>query len=167
MSTSQILHDVFLSHNSQDKPHVRAVADWLRRNGVQRVWLDETALEPGDRLTQSLGDAMEHSRSAIIFIGPNGEGGWQGEEIDTLLNKAIKVSRQKDEFRLIPVLLPNANTSNLRWFLQTRLWVDLSKGVTDSQSELLRLRQAILGKAGEPPLADDPSFNPYKVSVPV
>ena len=67
MSTSQILHDVFLSHNGQDKPHVRAVADWLRRNGVQRVWLDETALEPGDRLTQSLGDAMEQSRSKIIL----------------------------------------------------------------------------------------------------
>src|SRR6266436_863156 len=155
-------YDVFLSHNSQDKPYVRAVADWLRRNGVQNVWLDEADLEPGHRLPDELGKAMEESRAAIVFIGPHGEGGWQHEEIDTLLNKAIELSRQQNEFRIIPVLLPQADTTKLRWFLKTRLWVDLSKGVTDNEAELFRLRQAILGKASEPALPDDPNFNPYK-----
>src|SRR5690242_40394 len=123
-------YDVFLSHNSKDKPYVRAVADWLSRNEVQNVWLDEADLEPGDRLTDELGRAMEESRAAIVFISPHGEGLWQHEEIDSLLNRAIKLSRQQNEFRIIPVLLPKADTSKLRWFLQTRLWIDLSKGVT-------------------------------------
>jgi cytochrome c peroxidase len=32
---------VFLSHNSKEKPAVRAVCDWLKRNGVKNPWLDE------------------------------------------------------------------------------------------------------------------------------
>ena len=155
-------YDVFLSHSSTDKPVVRAVCDWLKAHGVQNPWLDDLEIEPGDRLPNALGKAIEDSRSAVVFIGPNGEGPWQGEEVDSLLNKAIALSRQKDEFRIIPVLLPNADTSKLRWFLKTRLWVDLSKGVTDSSAELYRLRQAILGKVEDDAVPDDPEFNPYR-----
>ena len=155
-------YDVFLSHNSQDKPLVRAVCEWLKRHDVRNPWLDEANLEPGDRLTEELGKAMEESRAAVVFIGANGEGPWHGEEIDSLLNRAIKLARQKDEFRIIPVLLPNPDTSKLRWFLQTRLWVDLSRGVTDNEAELFRLRQAILGRAEGAVIPGDPDFNPYK-----
>ena len=109
-------YDVFLSHNSKDKPDVRALVGWLEDNDVT-VWLDEAELKPGDRLTKKLGVSLEASRSAIICIGPDGEGPWQSEEIDTLLNKSIKLSRQRDEFRIIPVLLPGADTSKLQWFL--------------------------------------------------
>ncbi|MEI7939963.1 MAG: TIR domain-containing protein, partial [Verrucomicrobiota bacterium] len=153
-------YDVFLSHNSKDKPFVRAVAEWFGRHGVNH-FLDENDLEPGDRLTDVLGAAMEESQSAIVFIGPHGEGPWMREEVDSLLSRAIKLSRQKDEFRIIPVLLPNADTTKLRWFLQTRLWVDLSKGVTDNEAELFRLRQAILGRADGSAIAGDADFNPY------
>jgi len=157
-------HDVFLSHNSKDKPLVGAVYDWLKSHGV-RCWYDQTNLEPGDRLPDELGKAMEESRAALVFIGPDGEGPWQGEEIDTLLNKAIKLSRQKDEFRIIPVLVGGADETKLRWFLKTRLWVDLSKlsdaGITDNEGELHRLRRAILGSAEESAVPEDPAFNPY------
>ena len=153
-------YDVFLSHNSKDKPFVRAVAEWFGRHGVNH-FLDENDLEPGDRLTDVLGAAMEESQAAIVFIGPHGEGPWMREEVDSLLSRAIKLSRQKDEFRIIPVLLPNADTTKLRWFLQTRLWVDLSKGVTDNEAELFRLRQAILGRADGSAIAGDADFNPY------
>lgn len=33
-------YDVFLSHNSKDKPRVRALAEGLRAAGL-RVWFDE------------------------------------------------------------------------------------------------------------------------------
>ena len=154
-------YDVFLSHSTADKPFVRALADWLRQHEVT-FFLDEKDLQPGDRLTEKLGTAMEASRSAIICIGPHGEGPWQAEEIDSLLNKAIKLSRKLDEFRIIPVLLPGADTSKLRWFLETRLWVNLSKGITDGEAELFRLRHAITGTAADAPIHDDPTFNPYR-----
>ena len=153
--------DVFLSHNSLDKPFVRAVAGWFDQHGVS-YFLDENELEPGDCLTDKLGAAMDESRAAIVFIGPDGEGPWMREEVNSLLNRAIKLSRQKDEFRIIPMLLPNADTTKLRWFLQTCLWVDLSKGVTDNDAELFRLRQAILGRADGSAIPGDADFNPYK-----
>ena len=37
--------DVFLSHNSKDKPDVRELAEALRARGL-RVWLDECELVP-------------------------------------------------------------------------------------------------------------------------
>lgn len=153
-------YDVFLSHNSVDKALVRALADWLQRNGVT-CWLDETVLLPGDILTDKLGHAMEQSSSAIVCIGPEGEGPWMAEEINTLLNKAIKVSRQQNDFRIIPVLLPGANTADLRWFLKTRLWVDLTQGLTDNDAELLRLKAAILGERGTEVQLDS-NLNPYR-----
>jgi hypothetical protein len=157
---SASLYDVFLSHNSLDKQHVSALADWLGKHKVS-CFLDAKDLEPGDVLSDALGKAMEASKSAIICIGPHGEGPWHKEEMDTLLNRSIKVSRTKDEFRIIPVLLPGADTTKLRWFLETRLWVDLQKGITDSTAELERLKSAILGQRGHP-VQDDPGFNPYR-----
>jgi hypothetical protein len=155
------MYDVFLSHNSQDKPQVRALADWLNKHGV-RFFLDERDLEPGDILTDKLGEAIEQSKSAVICIGPNGEGPWHREEMDTLRNRSIKLSRQKNEFRIIPALLPKADTTKLRWFLGTRLWCDLSNGVGESESELLRLKRAILGERPDAAPVGDPSFNPYQ-----
>ncbi len=45
-------YDVFLAHNSQDKPQVRAVAKELRQRGVN-FWLDEDVIAP----------AMEYERN--------------------------------------------------------------------------------------------------------
>ena len=39
-------YDVFLSHNRQDKPRVRALAERLRDAGL-RVWLDDWVIKPG------------------------------------------------------------------------------------------------------------------------
>lgn len=38
--------DCFLSHNSEDKPAVRELADRLRESGIS-AWLDEEQLRPG------------------------------------------------------------------------------------------------------------------------
>ena len=40
-------YDVFLSHNSKDKPRVRKLAEELRAAGL-RVWFDEWVIKPGD-----------------------------------------------------------------------------------------------------------------------
>lgn len=160
-SSTEKRFDVFLSHNSQDKPAVSALADWLGKQGV-KFFLDGKDLEPGDILTDALAVAIEKSRSTIICIGPHGEGPWQKEEIDTLLNRSIKLSRQNNEFRIIPVLLPKADTSKLRWFLETRLWCDLSRGITESEAELFRLKRAILGERPDQDIPVEPTFNPYQ-----
>ena len=40
-------YDVFLSHNSADKPKVRRLAQRLRKAGLT-VWFDEWIIQPGD-----------------------------------------------------------------------------------------------------------------------
>jgi len=42
----KVAFDVFLSHNSKDKPVVRQIAEALKGRGV-RAWLDERELPPG------------------------------------------------------------------------------------------------------------------------
>lgn len=153
-------YDTFLSHNSQDKPYVRALAAWLKKNGIS-VFLDENNLEPGDILTDTLGAAMDESKSAIICIGPHGEGPWHKEEVNSLLNRSIKRSRTTNEFRLIPVMLPRADLTKLQWFLETRLYIDLRNGINDSEADLVRITNAIHGKPSKS-VSEEPQLNPYR-----
>ncbi|HEY2294558.1 MAG TPA: toll/interleukin-1 receptor domain-containing protein, partial [Thermoanaerobaculia bacterium] len=46
MPDEKVAFDVFLSHNSRDKPAVREIADVLERLGLH-AWLDERELPPG------------------------------------------------------------------------------------------------------------------------
>ena len=39
--------DVFLCHNSEDKPEIRRIADDLIKQGI-KPWLDEREIKPGD-----------------------------------------------------------------------------------------------------------------------
>jgi hypothetical protein len=46
--SSEFQYDVFLSHNSADKPRVRRLAERLRAANL-RVWFDEWVIQPGER----------------------------------------------------------------------------------------------------------------------
>ena len=47
MENDKFKFDVFLSHNSRDKPAVRKLAQRLHGDGL-RVWFDEWVIRPGD-----------------------------------------------------------------------------------------------------------------------
>jgi len=49
--------DVFLSHNSIDKPWVVQLKDDLTRYGLS-VWLDKDEIRPGDLFVEALEDAL-------------------------------------------------------------------------------------------------------------
>jgi hypothetical protein len=59
--------DVFLSHNSKDKPIVRALAERLRDDGV-RVWFDEWQIGFGDSIFSRVEDGLEQSRLLILCM---------------------------------------------------------------------------------------------------
>ena len=63
--------DVFLSHNSKDKPVVRQIAEALRDRGL-RVWLDEWELIPGRRWIPALERAIQNTKTATVMVGENG-----------------------------------------------------------------------------------------------
>ncbi len=118
--------DVFLSHNSKDKPAVRELAQALDRNGI-RVWLDEDQLIPGRPWQKLLEAGIEQSATGAVLVGRDGLGPWEDEEMQALLRHAAAKGKP-----VIPVLLPGAPAEpGLPLFLANRKWVDLRDGFTD------------------------------------
>ncbi len=79
--------DVFLSHNSKDKPAVRELARRLGDCGL-RVWLDEDQLIPGRNWQPLLEQGIEHSATGAVLVGQDGLGPWEDEE-QALLRHAV------------------------------------------------------------------------------
>ena len=51
---------IFLSHNSNDKPVVEAIGKWLTDKGYT-VWLDKWSMTPGDSLIEKIAEGIESS----------------------------------------------------------------------------------------------------------
>ena len=65
-------YDVFLSHNAQDKPQVRRLAERLKAGGVQmeaglRLWLDEWVIQAGDIIALKVDEGREQSRVLLLL----------------------------------------------------------------------------------------------------
>jgi len=130
--------DVFLSHNSRDKPAVEEVAARLRDRGL-RVWLDKDELRPGLPWQEGLEEGVRASRSVAVFVGKDGMGAWQTPEMRAFLARS-----RREGIPVIPVLLPGCPESpQLDLFLEAMTWVDLRQGLTDEG--LARLAWGITG----------------------
>ena len=99
------IFDVFLCHNSADKPAVREIALELSKEGV-KPWLDEEQIRPGTSWQTKLGEQIESINSAAVFVGDAGLGPWQNQESQALLNQFVKRGCP-----VIPVVLPSAKTA--------------------------------------------------------
>jgi hypothetical protein len=98
------MYDVFLAHNSIDKPMVRIISEKLRSLDLE-TWLDEEKIPPGTPFQDQIQRAItEGVRSAAIFIGANGLGNWQQRELEAFLNRF-----SERNFPIIPVLLPGVS----------------------------------------------------------
>ena len=114
--------DIFLSHNSKDKPIVRRLADKLRELGF-RVWLDEQQLIPGRLFQVELEKIIETTRAAAVLIGKDGLGPWEAPEMYACLSQFVSRG-----LPVIPVLLPDApDKPKLPLLLKELNWVDLRK----------------------------------------
>ena len=134
-----VLFDVFLSHNGNDKPAVRDLAEELKRRGIN-VWLDEEQLAPGRMWQEGLEDILGSVRTAAVLIGPDDLGPWEAMEMRSSLEEAVR-----RDMPVIPVLLPGSSAKpSLPRFLHQFTWVDLRKGFTDRGID--RLIWGITGK---------------------
>ncbi len=133
--------DVFLSHNSQDKPEVRELVALLQACNI-RVWFDEDQLIPGRNWQPLLEQGINGSRTGAVVVGRDGLGPWEDEEMQAFLRQAVRRGKP-----VIPILLPGAPTQpELPMFLANRTWVDLRQGFDQGGIELL-----IWGINGEKP----------------
>lgn len=97
-------YHAFLCHNSHDKPVVEAIAHWLSHEAQFSLWLDKWNPIPGDPWQEEIENALDQSQSCVVFLGPNGIGPWQNEEMREALEERVF----SDTIRIVPVLLPGA-----------------------------------------------------------
>jgi hypothetical protein len=138
-------HDVFLSHNSQDKPAVKWLAIKLEDEAKIKVFLDIWNLIPGDPWQEDLENALDASRTVAVFLGPAGISGWHNEELRDAINTRVR----DPERRVVPVLLPGTTMpqdDEIPNFLQRLTWVDFRAGL-DDEDAFCRLVAGIRGQA--------------------
>jgi len=94
-------YDVFLSHNSQDKPRVRRLAEELRDAGL-RVWFDELVIKPGDDIYLAVERGLEAARAQVLCLSPAALGSeWVALERSTVIFRDPTNAGR----RFIPLLL--------------------------------------------------------------
>src|SRR2546430_2979858 len=125
--------DVFLSHNSRDKPAVERLAEKLKRAGLE-PWFDRWCLTPGGQWQDEIAAGLRASAACAVSVGPHGLGDWSREELNVALDRAAK----DRAFRLFLILLPGLpepfESTTLPPFLGTRTWVDLRHGTEDTRA---------------------------------
>lgn len=161
MSDSE-LFDVFLSHNRSDKPAVEEIAKQIRSEGLN-PWLDKWHLTPGKEWQNEIELALQRCNSCVVFIGPNGIGSWQSEEMRAAIDR--RATDPKKSFLVIPVLLPGGNLEtkkDLPAFLTATTWVEYENSLNDPES----FRRLLCGIRGiNPDQAEDTSSElvcPYR-----
>jgi tetratricopeptide (TPR) repeat protein len=136
-------YDVFLSHNSKDKPAVEAIANKLGQAYELKCWLDKWNLVPGEAWQEALEEALDGCETVAVFVGPSTISPWENEEMRSALEEHVHDKSR----RVIPVLLPGAPDSRdlkLPRFLKRLTWVDFRGGLHD-ENALYRLHCGIRG----------------------
>ena len=137
------MFDVFLAHNSVDKPQVRAIAEKLKRRKL-KPWLDEEQIPPGRLFQEEIQKAIPQIQSAAICIGTKGLGKWQVIELQAIISQFIEKGSP-----VIPILLPGVERiPNNLLFLQQFNWVSFAK--IDDANSLFQLEWGITGIKPQP-----------------
>ena len=136
-------YDVFLSHHSDDKPQVEALARRLLAVGIN-PFLDSWHLVPGRLWQKDLETAITNSRTCAVIVGAHGFGPWAEQEM--FLAQSQQVS--DPSFRVIPVLLPGAQKPGIPGFLAQRTWVEFRGNLGDKEA----FRRLVSGIRDQPPM---------------
>ena len=154
-----VIFDVFLSHNSQDKPAVKTLGTALKQRGLS-VWLDEWELRPGLTWQNALEDIISRASRRRSALAVQGIGPWEEPEMQALLRRFVDEKKAGNVVPIIPVLLPGAPADvKLPLFLEAFTWVDLRRGLTADGLERLRW-----GITGEKPRENTPTVCLAKVT---
>ena len=144
MSGSSYQYDVLLCHNSKEKPILRDINEALRQEHGLRTFLDESTFVGGEQWEVSIRAAMARSKACAIILGING---WGAYQLTGEAKPALARREQDSQFRVIPVLLPDAKPEellDLREFFDRTHWVDFRS--TEKHLAIRTLARAICGK---------------------
>jgi WD40 repeat protein len=154
-------YDAFLSYNSQDRPAVHEVAERLNGEGL-KLYLEEWELAPGREFQPALAEGLRDSKTCVVFLGPNGLGPWQKQELQVAIDERARDAA----FHVIPVLLPGTerprrgDVAHLE-FLINASWVEFLTTLDDERA----FRSLVWGITGTKSLESDKRYEgvcPYR-----
>jgi hypothetical protein len=121
--------DVFLAHNSTDKPQVEAIGKELKRRNL-KIWIDKEQIPPGRWFQDVIQKAIPKVKSAAIFIGPQGLGKWQAVELRSFISQCVERN-----IPIIPVLLPGViGLPEELLFLKELNWVQFKEKIDEVEA---------------------------------
>jgi len=125
--------DIFLSYNSKDRSKVKKIAEKLMEHGIL-PWFDEWELKPGMSWLRVLENQIKNIKSAAVFIGKNGRGPWQEEEIEGFINEF-----KARQCPIIPVILADCRgIPDLPFYLKGKVMVDFRNKEPDPLEQLIK-----------------------------
>src|SRR5512135_819221 len=154
-------YNAFLSYNSKDRPAVHEVAERLKGEALV-LYLEEWELAPGREFQPALAEGLRDSKTCVVFLGTNGLGPWQKQELQVAIDKRARDAA----FHVIPVLLPGTerprrgDVAHLE-FLINASWVEFLTTLDDEQA----FRSLVWGITGTKPPESDKRYEeicPYR-----
>jgi len=129
------MSSVFLSHNSKDKPWVRALAERLMADDVV-VWLDEAEINIGDSLIEKIAEGIKEMKFVAAIISNNSvESSWVQKELSIAMSKEVAGRR----VTVLPLVIDNCE---LPASLSDKLYADFTNPA-DFDASYAKLLRAI------------------------
>lgn len=129
------MSSVFLSHNSKDKPWVRALAERLMADDVV-VWLDEAEINIGDSLIEKIAEGIKEMKFVAAIISKNSvESSWVQKEISIAMSKEVAGRR----VTVLPLVIDDCE---LPASLSDKLYADFTNP-NDFDASYVKLLRAI------------------------
>jgi hypothetical protein len=127
------MHEVFLSHASQDHAKARRFRDLLVAQGVP-VWFSPHHIRGAQQWQDEIGAALARCGWFMVLLTPHAvKSMWVKRE----LNYALIERRYED--RIIPLLFKKCDVRTLSWTLPQYQFIDFTKDYRRGCDELLRV----------------------------
>lgn len=111
-------HQIFISHNINDKNIARKLADDLNSKGI-KVWIDEAEIKLGDSLIRKIREGIDIVDYLLVLLSKHSiDSEWVTKEVDIAMNQEIEGKTVK----VLPVLLDDID---LPGFLKGKMYGDL------------------------------------------
>ena len=143
-----MVHDVFISYSSGDKPTADAVCAGLEQRGI-RCWIAPRDILPSQVWSEAIMDAITASRLAVVIVSAHSN---TSQQVIREVERAVSQGKPILPFRIENVEL----SKSLEYFLSTPHWLDaITPPLERHIRKMSETVKALLGReVEEEPVAD-------------
>ena len=136
--------DVFLSHASEDKDHVRKLNDALTDKGV-KVFFDESSIKWGDSIVEKVNHGLLKSRFFMPYLTETfSRKGWTNKELNSAIS--MNISRKR---RILPIKAESFNVDDRYPLLNETLYKTWPGDAAEESAFIEEVTDAIIGMIEE------------------